>query len=126
MSEVIGYKNVHTLPITDSLTENSSEVLASSKAITTINNKLENSSLYSWNKTQFTIPTTISITDNKFSINVPGVTETNIVFLTPTPETMPYWQAATIFAVTQTTDTITFSCTSAPTNDILVDTIIFN
>lgn len=62
--------------------------------------------------------------NNTQSVTVTGVTASNIVFVAPAPASAADYAAAGIVCTAQGTDSLTFSCTTVPSNAITVNVII--
>lgn len=75
-------------------------------------------------QTQITIPTTVTITNNTFSITVTGVTTTNSVFISPALGKETLWDTAGINCDSQGVDVLNFTCSAAPTADITANVLI--
>lgn len=63
--------------------------------------------------------------DNTQTVTVTGVTETNTVFVSPAPASASDYASAGIICTAQGTDSLTFTCTTVPTNAITVNVVIF-
>lgn len=73
-----------------------------------------------------TMPT-LAVADwssNTQTVTVTGVTATNIVFVSPAPASAADYAAAGIICTAQGTDSLTFTCTTTPTNAITVNVVI--
>ena len=74
-----------------------------------------------------TMPT-LAVNDwinNAQTVNVTGVTASNIVFVSPAPASAADYAAAGITCTAQGSGTLTFTCTSVPSNAITVNVVIF-
>ena len=60
------------------------------------------------------------------TITVNGVTASNNVVPTPAPASAADWASAGILCTAQSTDSLTFTCTQTPSNDITVNVLIFD
>lgn len=63
--------------------------------------------------------------DNTQTVTVTGVTETNTVFVSPAPASASDYASAGIICTAQSADSLTFTCTTVPTNAITVNVVIF-
>lgn len=73
-----------------------------------------------------TMPT-LAVADwssNTQTVTVSGVTATNTVFVSPAPASASDYAAAGIICTAQGTDSLTFTCTTTPTNAITVNVVI--
>lgn len=73
-----------------------------------------------------TMPT-LAVADwssNTQTVNVTGVTASNIVFVSPAPASAADYAAAGIVCTAQGSGTLTFTCTTVPTNAITVNVVI--
>lgn len=61
---------------------------------------------------------------NTQTVNVTGVTASNIVIVSPAPASAADYAAAGIVCTAQGTDSLTFTCTTVPSNAITVNVII--
>lgn len=61
---------------------------------------------------------------NQQTVNVTGVTATNIAIVAPAPTSASDYSAAEILCTAQGTDSLTFTCVTTPTNDISVNVVI--
>lgn len=61
---------------------------------------------------------------NTQSVIVNGVTTTNTVIISPAPASAADYAAAGIICTAQGTDSLTFTCTQTPSNDITVNVVI--
>lgn len=76
--------------------------------------------------TPSTMPT-LAVADwssNTQTVNVTGVTATNTVFVSPAPASMSDYASAGITCTAQGAGTLTFTCTTVPTNAITVNVVI--
>ena len=62
--------------------------------------------------------------NNTQTVTVTGVTATNIVFVSPAPASASDYSSAGINCTAQGTDSLTFTCTTVPTNAITVNVVI--
>jgi hypothetical protein len=62
--------------------------------------------------------------DNTQSIEVTGVTASNIVMVTPAPNSAAVWSSGGVICSGQGQDTLSFSCEVVPTSDIVVNVVI--
>lgn len=60
------------------------------------------------------------------TITVNGVTASNNVVPTPAPASAADWASAGILCTAQSTNSLTFTCTQTPSNDITVNVLIFD
>lgn len=73
-----------------------------------------------------TMPT-LAVADwssNTQTVTVSGVSATNTVFVSPAPASAADYAAAGIICTAQGTDSLTFTCTTTPTNAITVNVVI--
>ena len=63
--------------------------------------------------------------DSTQTVSVTGVTATNTVFVAPAPASASDYATGGVLCTTQATDSLTFTCTATPTNDITVNVVIF-
>lgn len=61
---------------------------------------------------------------NTQTITVTGVTATNTVFVAPAPASAADYATAGILCTAQATDSLTFTCTTVPTNTITLSVVI--
>lgn len=61
---------------------------------------------------------------NTQTVNVTGVTASNVVFVSPAPASAADYAAAGILCTAQSTNSLTFSCQTVPTNAITVNVVI--
>lgn len=61
---------------------------------------------------------------NTQTVTVTGVTASNIVFIAPAPASATDYAAAGIICTAQSTNSLTFTCTTTPSNDITVNVVI--
>lgn len=62
--------------------------------------------------------------NNTQTVTVTGVTATNTVFVSPAPASAADYASAGIICTAQGTDSLTFTCTTVPTNAITVNVVI--
>lgn len=62
--------------------------------------------------------------NNTQSVTVSGVTASNVVIISPAPASAADYAAAGIICTAQSTDSLTFTCTTTPSNDIVVNVVI--
>ncbi len=62
--------------------------------------------------------------NNTQTVTVTGMTATNTVFVSPAPASATDYAAAGIVCTSQGTDSLTFTCTTVPTNAITVNVVI--
>ena len=62
--------------------------------------------------------------NNTQTVTVTGVTATNTVFVSPAPASASDYASAGIVCTAQGTDSLTFTCTTVPTNAITVNVVI--
>lgn len=62
--------------------------------------------------------------NNTQTVTVTGVSATNTVFVSPAPASASDYASAGIICTAQGTDSLTFSCTTVPTNAITVNVVI--
>lgn len=62
--------------------------------------------------------------ENTQTVNVAGVTATNIVWVSPAPESQNVYNSAEIKATAQAEGTLTFMCTAIPTEPLTVNVVI--
>lgn len=63
--------------------------------------------------------------NNTQTVTVTGVSATNTVFVSPAPASAADYAAAGIICTAQAADSLTFTCTTVPTNAITVNVVIF-
>lgn len=61
---------------------------------------------------------------NQQTVNVTGVTATNTVIVAPFPTDAQDYASAGVLCIGQSTNSLTFSCTSVPANDLQVNVVI--
>ena len=61
---------------------------------------------------------------NTQTITVTGVTATNTVFVAPAPASAADYAAAGILCTAQAADSLTFTCTTVPSNAITLSVVI--
>ena len=61
---------------------------------------------------------------NTQTVSVTGVTASNVVIVSPAPASAADYAAAGIICTAQGTDSLTFTCTTVPSNAITVNVII--
>ena len=73
-----------------------------------------------------TMPTLVAAdwSSNTQTISVFGVTANNIVFVSPAPSSAAEYGQCGIICTAQATDSLTFTCTATPTNDLTVNVLI--
>ena len=73
-----------------------------------------------------TMPTLLAASwnSNTQTVNVTGVTASNIVFVSPAPASASDYAAAGIVCTAQASGTLTFTCATVPSNDITVNVVI--
>ena len=82
--------------------------------------------------TAMTVPSTMpelvvaNWSNNSQTVNVTGVTATNVVLVAPAPASAEDYATYGISCIAQGTGTLTFSCDSVPANAITVNVVIFN
>lgn len=64
--------------------------------------------------------------NNSQTITVNRVTDNNIVMVSPAPNSTSDWSNAGILCTAQSTNSLTFTCSSTPNTNVLVNVIIFN
>lgn len=64
--------------------------------------------------------------NNQQTKKVEGVTSTNIVTISPTPESFLNYMSCTIRGILQMEDALVFKCESTPTMSIFVNVVIDN
>lgn len=76
--------------------------------------------------TPATAPTLLAAnwSSNQQTVNVTGVTATNMVIVAPYPTDAEDYAAAGVLCVAQGSGTLTFSCTTTPVNDLQVNVVI--
>lgn len=62
---------------------------------------------------------------NTQTVTATWVTATNNVIVSPDPSSFEDYTWATIYCSAQSTDSLTFTCASEPSNDITVNVMIF-
>ena len=88
---------------------------------------------YSWveQKVQGTFSTTATlaaadwVSGEQTVTGVSGVTSSNIVFVSPAPTSASDYASAGVLCTAQGTESLTFTCTSTPANDITVNVVCF-
>ena len=60
------------------------------------------------------------------TVTATWVTATNTVIISPDPSSFSDYTWATIYCSAQSTDSLTFTCSSEPSNDITVNVMIFS
>ena len=76
--------------------------------------------------TPSTMPT-LTVADwssNTQTVTVTGVTASNVVFVAPAPASATDYSSAGIICTAQSTDSLTFTCDTVPSNDIVVNVVI--
>ena len=93
--------------------------------------------LYKWNikvawiwvKPYKTIQVTLTSawwSSNTQTVTATWVTTTNTVVVSPDPSSFEDYTWATIYCSAQASNSLTFTCSSAPSNNITVNVMIFN
>ena len=74
-----------------------------------------------------TMPTLVAAnwSSNTQTVNVTGVTATNVVMVSPAPVNATEYAQCGILCTAQANGTLTFTCTSVPSNDITVNVVCF-
>lgn len=124
MADTVGYKNINLIPTSDDLTTDNSDVMATSKAITNLNKRINSALTDTFISTQATIPT--NVTGNAFTLPVTGVTDTNVVFVQPQLNYETAYTTAGIKCVGQSLNTLSFTYVTAPTAEIILNILILN
>ena len=77
--------------------------------------------------TPSTMPTLLAAnwSSNTQTVSVTGVTATNVVMVAPAPVNATEYAQCGILCTAQAAGTLTFTCTSVPTNDITVNVVCF-
>ena len=84
---------------------------------------------YEWKTKQYTIAITLTSawwSSNTQTVTATWVTATNNVIVSPEPSSFDDYTWATIYCSAQSTDSLTFTCASEPSNDITVNVMIFS
>lgn len=73
-----------------------------------------------------TMPTLVAAnwSSNAQTVSVTGVTASNIVFVSPAPASATEYGQCGIICTAQSTNSLTFSCQTVPTNDLTVNVLI--
>lgn len=64
--------------------------------------------------------------DSRQTISVPGVTETNTIFVAPVATDQDAYTESEIFCASQAVDALTFTCVTIPETDMFVNIVILN
>lgn len=64
--------------------------------------------------------------DNEITVTATGVTADNSVIVSPSPESISDYATAMVYCSAQASNSLTFTCTTAPENDIVVNVLILN
>ena len=64
--------------------------------------------------------------DSRQTISVPGVSETNTIFVEPVITNQNAYTEAEILCVSQAVDALTFTCVTIPETDMFVNIVILN
>lgn len=64
--------------------------------------------------------------NNGQTVSVSGVTASNSVIVSPAPSSFSDYESAEIYCSAQASNSLTFSCTTVPTSDIMVNVLILN
>lgn len=70
---------------------------------------------------------TISTSDwdnNEATITAPGVTTSNVIFIAPAPNSAVTYIDSKIICSEQTTNSLTFSCKTIPSSDVVANVMI--
>ena len=60
------------------------------------------------------------------SVSVPSVTENSILIINPTPQSYANYCSTGVYCSEQTDNTLSFTCTKVPSNELFVSVLIFN
>lgn len=101
------------------------QYVAGSRALT--NGAWEEVAVQTTATTPSTMPTLLAAnwSSNTQTVSVQGVTASNIVMVSPAPASASDYASAGIVCTAQGSGTLTFTCTSVPTNDITVNVALF-
>lgn len=83
----------------------------------------------SWGVTMTTIQVTLlssGWSNNTQTVTATGVTANNNVVISPAPSSFSDYTDAIIYCSSQWTNSLTFTCDTAPSNDITVNVMVFN
>jgi hypothetical protein len=81
--------------------------------------------------TSATVPSTMPVllaanwSNSSQTVTVSGVTADNVVFVAPAPASASEWASSGILCTAQSADSLTFTCTQTPTNDLTANVVIF-
>lgn len=130
----LGYEtDTHLLKVGDGTTAwNSLPYAGDGNSVTSVNGKTGTVVLNASDvgATAMTVPSTMpelvvaNWSDNSQTVSVTGVTATNVVFVAPAPTSAEDYASAGIICTAQGTDSLTFTCTTVPSNAITVNVII--
>lgn len=94
----------------------------------TINKIIHNSDEY-----ELPTPKTITVTlasanwsNNEITVTATWVTASNTVICSPAPSSISDYSDNWVYCSAQSTDSLTFTCDSTPSNDITVNVVIMN
>ena len=91
--------------------------------VTSVNGSRWDVSLYS----SITITLTAAgWSDNEQTVTATGVTATNSVVISPDPASIEDYSNGVVYCSAQWANSLTFTCTTEPENDIVVNVLIFN
>ena len=110
-----------TANLKTSLTDNSDTYYPSQKAVkTAVDGKQNQHSILS------VTLTSAGWSSNTQTVTATGVTASNSVIVSPAPSSFSDYASAAIYCSAQASNSLTFSCTTEPTNDITVNILILN
>lgn len=89
------------------------------------NNILGSGNLILYASIQVTL-TAANWSDNEITVTATGVTADNSIIVSPSPESISDYATAMVYCSAQASNSLTFTCTTAPENDIVVNVLILN
>lgn len=91
--------------------------------VTSVNGSRWDVSLYS----SITVTlTAANWSDNEQTVTATGVTASNSVVISPDPTSIEDYTGWMVYCSAQASNSLTFTCTTEPENDITVNVLIFN
>ena len=81
--------------------------------------------------TSATVPSTMPVllaanwSSSTQTVTVNGVTANNVVFVSPAPASASEWASSGILCTAQGVNSLTFTCTQTPSNDLTANVVIF-
>lgn len=101
--------------------------MTSTKKITKIMHNWEEYEVWwGWYSTVVVTLTSSWRSSNSQTVNVTGVTADSTVIVSPEPNSISDYADCSVYCSAQWSGTLTFSCSSTPSNDIVVNCIVMN